>query len=145
MKAARDKMFDYTNPQGLCRCVYVADEPVNVALLMPTTGSWLVGFQIAGAAPLAVKRVNADKTLLHGRTLTYSWEDSGCTAADGLRALGSLWNRLDGRMDAVIGSYKSHVGHMNVHTSNVCLQHHITLQSQTDRLTQAHTTAHTHA
>ena len=43
-------------------------------------GSWDAGSRIAGAAALAVEKVNADDSLLLGRGLQYSWEDSGCNA-----------------------------------------------------------------
>ena len=39
---------------------------------------------------LAVERVNADEALLPGRTLEYSWADSGCDGKTGLWALGTL-------------------------------------------------------
>ena len=57
---------------------------------------------IGGAAALAVERVNADKSLLPSRRLEYSWADSGCSAQQGLAAMGEL---LAGgsRIDAVIG------------------------------------------
>ena len=69
---------------------------------MPLSGSWDVGKRVAGAAALAVERVNADKTLLPGRRLEYSWADSGCSAQKGLAAMGEL---LEGAstVDAVIG------------------------------------------
>ena len=60
------------------------------------------GARIAGAAELAVQSVNADSTLLHGRVLEYSWADSGCTAQQGLVAMGELI-RLESRIHAVIG------------------------------------------
>ena len=60
-----------------------------------------MGEQIAGAAEMAVQRVNTDKTLLAGRVLGYSWADSGCSARQGLAAMGEL---LKGRrIEAVIG------------------------------------------
>ena len=69
---------------------------------MPMSGSWDAGKRVAGAAALAVERVNADKTLLPGRRLGYSWADSGCSAKQGLAAMGEL---LGGaiKVDAVIG------------------------------------------
>ena len=69
---------------------------------MPLSGSWDVGKRVAGAAPLAVERVNADETLLPGRRLEYSWADSGCSAQQGLAAMGEL---LTGAVtvNAVIG------------------------------------------
>ena len=61
------------------------------------TGRW-----IAGAAALAVEQVNADKTLLPGHMLEYSSADSGCSAQQGLEALGQLLGG-ESRIDAVIG------------------------------------------
>ena len=66
------------------------------------SGAWEKGQQIAGAAVLAVERVNADKTLLAGRQLGYSWADSGCSAKQGLKALSKLLGG-ESRIDAVIG------------------------------------------
>ena len=80
----------------------VTDEPIHLALLLPVSGSWDVGTRVAGAAALAVERVNADLTLLPGRKLEYSWADSGCSAQQGLTAIGELLAR-QGRIDAVIG------------------------------------------
>ena len=64
------------------------------------SGSWDGGTRVAGAAALAVERVNADKSLLPGRRLEYSAADSGCSAQQGLKAMGKL---LAGSVDAVIG------------------------------------------
>ena len=80
----------------------VADKPIHFALLLPLTGSWTGGRQIAGAAALAAERVNADESLLPGRTLEYSWADSGCSAKQGLAAMGELLGGKS-RIDAVIG------------------------------------------
>ena len=44
-----------------------ADEPILFVLLIPFSGSWNVGHRMAGAAALAVERVNADKALLPRR------------------------------------------------------------------------------
>ena len=66
------------------------------------SGSWDVGKRVAGAAALAVERVNADKTLLRGRRLEYSWGDSGCSAQQGLAAMGELLGGAS-TVDAVIG------------------------------------------
>ena len=52
---------------------------MKLAVLLPMTG-WEMGKQIAGAASLAVDRVNADETLLAGRHLIYRWANSGCDA-----------------------------------------------------------------
>ena len=69
---------------------------------MPLSGSWDGGTRVAGAAALAVERVNADKALLHGRRLEYSWGDSGCSAQQGLVAMGELLGGMT-KVDAVIG------------------------------------------
>ena len=82
--------------------VLAAEEPVNFALLMPFSGSSDIGKFIAGAAVLAVERVNADKALLRGRRLEYHWADSGCSAQQGLAAMGELLGGPS-RVDAVIG------------------------------------------
>ena len=77
-------------------------ETIRFALLLPMSGSWRGGPQIAGAAALAVEKVNADATLLPGRRLEYSWADSGCSAKQGLAAMGELATRA--RVpDALIG------------------------------------------
>ena len=76
----------------------MADKPIHCALLVP--GPFVS--RIAGAAALAVERVNADKSLLPGRRLEYSWADSGCSAQQGLAAMGKLLGGVS-RVDAVIG------------------------------------------
>ena len=77
-------------------------EYVRVALLLPMTGASPRGLRTAGAAALAVNQVNADKSLLPGRILEYRWADSGCSASQGLTAMGELF-RSTVRIDAVIG------------------------------------------
>ena len=66
------------------------------------SGSWDVGKRVAGAATLAVERVNADQTLLPGRRLEYSWANSGCSAQQALSAIGKLLGGVS-RISAVIG------------------------------------------
>ena len=76
----------------------MAEKPIHLAFLM-----WFkTGQQEAGAAALAVERVNADKALLPGRGLEYSWADSGCSARQGLAAIGKLLGEAR-RVNAVIG------------------------------------------
>ena len=89
-----------------------AEVPVHFALLCPMTGIWDTGRRIAGAAELAVQRVNADKTL-HTR-LEYSFADSGCSAKQGLAAMGEL---LGGRnkIFAVIGPGGTCMLHKRTH------------------------------
>ena len=74
--------------------------PIHLALLIPSSGSWVL--RGAGAAVLAVEEVNANKTLLPGHVLGYSWADSGCSAQQGLKAMGELLGGAS-RIDAVIG------------------------------------------
>ena len=52
-----------------------------------------VGRQVAGAAALAVEKVNANKALLPGWVLKYKDADSGCSAEQGLSAMGELLRR----------------------------------------------------
>ena len=80
----------------------LAEAPIHIALLMPFSGSWDGGKRAAGAAALAVERVNGDKKLLPGRRLEYRWANSGCSAKQGLAAMGELLRGVS-RVDAVIG------------------------------------------
>ena len=66
------------------------------------SGGWAPGPQIAGAAVLAVERVNADKMLLPGRRLVYSWENSGCSAKQALKVAAGLLGGQS-RIHAMIG------------------------------------------
>ena len=66
------------------------------------SGSWDGGLKTAGAAALAVERVNADSALLPRRMLAYSYADSGCSAQQGLAAMGKLLQG-ESRISAVIG------------------------------------------
>jgi ABC-type branched-subunit amino acid transport system substrate-binding protein len=66
------------------------------------SGPWDGGKRVAGAAALAVERVNANKALLPGRRLEYHSADSGCSAQQGLAAMGELLGGAS-RVDAVIG------------------------------------------
>ena len=66
------------------------------------SGSWDGGKTVAGAAALAVERVNTNKALLPGRRLEYSWADSGCSAQQGLASMGELLSGAS-KVDAVIG------------------------------------------
>ena len=88
--------------ESISSMTWLVDRPVHFALLMPMSGSWDGGKRVAGAAALAVERVNADEALLPGRQLEYSWADSGCSAQQGLAAMGELLGGAS-RVDAVIG------------------------------------------
>ena len=85
-----------------CMTFVLAVSPIHFAFLMPLTGSWDGGKRTAGAAALAVERVNNNKALLPGRWLEYSSADSGCSAKQGLVAMGELLRGAT-RVDAVIG------------------------------------------
>ena len=76
--------------------------PIRIAILIPMTGEWAGGRMIAGAASLAVNQVNADKSLLPGHMLEYSWADSGCSASQSLKSLGELLSE-DSPFVALIG------------------------------------------
>ena len=80
----------------------LAEKLIRFALLLPLTGSWDAGLRIAGAAALAVSRANADKALLPGHRLEYSWANSGCSAQQGLAAMGEMLAG-ESRINAVIG------------------------------------------
>ena len=84
------RLLDSSFEDVLC----LADEPIHFMLLVPS-----LVYRITGAAALAVERVNANKAL---RRLEYSWADSGCSAEQGLAAMGELL-RGASRVDAVIG------------------------------------------
>lgn len=75
---------------------------VKFALLLPFAGAWAGGSLTAGAAALAVENINADKNLLPGRRLEYSWADSGCSGLQGLQAMNGLLEGESGII-AVIG------------------------------------------
>ena len=75
---------------------------IQLAILLPVTGAWSTGSRVAGAAALAVEQVNADKTLLPGQRMVYSWADTGCSETQGLKAIVKLLRGKD-RVNAVIG------------------------------------------
>ena len=75
---------------------------LSLLLLLPMSGAWPGGRKIAGAAALAVEKVNADSTLLARYRLEYSWEDSGCSPQEGLKAMGKLL-AAESRIASVIG------------------------------------------
>ena len=68
---------------------------------MPMSGSWPIGLGVAGAAALAVERVNADVSAVPRLSLEYSWADSGCSVQQGLKAMGELLGGSSS-VDAVI-------------------------------------------
>ena len=84
------------------------EEPIHIGLLLPMSGRSSRGLRTAGAATLAVKRVNANKTLLPRHVLEYSWADSGCSAKQGLAAMGKLLAG-ESNIKAVIGCQQTAV------------------------------------
>ena len=97
----------------------LTEEPIHFALLVPFSGSWKA-HRIAGAATLAVQRINAKKALLPGRWLEYNWADSGCSAQQGLAAMGKLLQGTS-RIDAVIGLGCRRALVICCHASTLCL------------------------
>ena len=71
------------------------------------TGSWASGRTIAGAASMAIERINSDPTLLGGGrrrkpvVAELKWLDSGCSAGKGLESMMELL--ADTKVAAVIG------------------------------------------
>ena len=82
-----------------------SDSLVLLGVLLPLSGAWSSGTTIAGALPLAVDEVNADPTLLPGKTLDYIYRDSGCSVEAALQGFGTLTNKMNKmkQIDAVIG------------------------------------------
>ena len=52
------------------------EDVVRLGLLLPMTG-WSAGKYIAGAATLAINKINEDQSLMRGRRLDYIWANSG--------------------------------------------------------------------
>ena len=66
------------------------------------SGSWAGGRTIAGAAALAVQRINADAGLLGGMRVEYVWEDVGCSTV--YKALQGIQKLLaDPKIDGIVG------------------------------------------
>ena len=63
------------------------------------SGAWPVGRSLIGALALAVRDVNTNPAILHGKRLEYVWRDDGC---DRLKSLAELSDVL-GRFDAIDG------------------------------------------
>ena len=59
---------------------YFPEKPIHLALLLAMSGASPHGRRIAGAAALAVERVNANKALLPRHRLEYHWADAGRSA-----------------------------------------------------------------
>ena len=78
------------------------EQALHLALLIPNSGDWAIAPHVAGAAALAVEQINADDTLLAGLTLEHTWADSGCSAQQGLLAMGELVGGVN-QISAIIG------------------------------------------
>ena len=76
---------------------------VNLAVLIPTTGSWPIGRSIAGAMSVAIDYVNSGD-LLPNRTLVGMWNDTRCHAGTGLGEVINLRMRLWQDLHAIIGA-----------------------------------------
>ena len=80
---------------------------IRIGVLLPMTGSWASGRTIAGAASMAIERINSDPTLLGGGrrrkpvVAELKWLDSGCSAGKGLESMMELL--ADTKVAAVIG------------------------------------------
>ena len=61
---------------------------------------WELGPRIAGAARIAVEKVNDNKTLLPDHLLSFTWADSGCSSQ---RALAALWYTMGTLLDGSDG------------------------------------------
>ena len=95
---------------ALCLCIvsgnvqtersYVG-EPVRLGIVLPISGSWSGGRTIAGAASLAIDRINRDASLLKGKMVDYTLVDGGCNATQGLKATTKLLEDAD--VVAIIG------------------------------------------
>ena len=77
---------------------------LKLGLLLPVSGSWTAGRTIAGAAALAVKRINDDAGLLGGMRVEYVWVDAGFTVSAGNEAIAKLLANKD--IDAFFGPGK---------------------------------------
>ncbi len=80
---------------------------IRLGVLLPMSGSWAAGRTIAGAASMAIERINSDPTLLGGArrrrpvVAELKWLDSGCSAGKGLESMMELL--ADPKVAAVIG------------------------------------------
>ena len=66
-------------------------EVVRLGLLLPPSA---IGKTIAGAASLAIERINNSSALLPGVRLEYEWSDSGCSAATAISQLSAMLNSM---------------------------------------------------
>jgi hypothetical protein len=78
-------------------------EDVNIALMLPVTGSWPVGKRMASAATMALDAINSDKYLLPNRTLKFLWNNTDCNARKGLGEVVNLWASMRTKLHAFVG------------------------------------------
>ena len=89
----------------------VCSKTFNMGLLTPMTGHWPIGLRSASAIEIAIEDIHNDEELVMlrrgGHNFTYSWRDTGCKQAKGLKALVDLWANKDGTkpLDAIIGTW----------------------------------------
>ena len=83
----------------------------NLGILLPYTGTAIVGREAAGAIGVALQDVNSDTSLTAlraaGHTLAFDWRDSQCDEAIGLEMLVDLWTangQVGNPVDAFIGT-----------------------------------------
>ena len=90
-----------------------AGKTFNLGILLPYTGTSLVGREAAGAIGVALQDVNSDRSLTAlragGHTIAFDWRDSQCDEAIGLEMLVDLWTangQVGNHVDAFIGKLK---------------------------------------
>lgn len=88
-------------------CVYVhkchAMKNLTIGLFVPWTG-WSAGQRLASAAPIAIDKINADRTILPDYTINYEWKDCGC---DKVMSAGGTVEFIKRNYAAIIGPYCS--------------------------------------
>ena len=78
-----------------------AADIIRLAVLLPMSGSWAVGPTLIGALALAVRDVNDNPDILHGKRLEYVWADDGCDRTKSLLEFTDILGRY--RIDGLIG------------------------------------------
>ncbi|XP_064638662.1 atrial natriuretic peptide receptor 1-like isoform X2 [Lineus longissimus] len=85
------------------RITFARSDDVNIALMLPLTGSRPLGKRMASAAQMAIDAINKDTTMLPNRTLKFLWNDTECSARKGLGEAVDLWAQLRDNLHAFIG------------------------------------------
>jgi hypothetical protein len=98
-EVGRRKLDDETpSPKPLAP---LSEVVVHLGVLLPLSGSWQRGRTIAGAAVLAVERINLDASLLPGSHIRHELLDAGCNVSQGITSLLTLLDNSE--LSAVIG------------------------------------------